>query len=156
NLRLIARVGIGLDNVDLAAAQARGIQVAYTPDAPSAAVGELTVGLAISLLRGVAGADRNMRNGVWHRFMGRRLSETTVGVIGVGRIGKLVIRHLAGGFPGVRILANDLTPDRPFGEPYGVRWVEKEHIYREADVISLHLPATSLTRRLIRAGTIEQ
>jgi D-3-phosphoglycerate dehydrogenase len=155
NLRLIARVGIGLDNVDLLTARKRGIHVTYTPDAPSPAVAELAVGQMLSLLRDIAGADRNMRNGIWHRFMGKRLSELTVGVIGVGRVGKLVIRHLTGGFPGVRILANDLHPDTDFGNLYKVQWAEKEQIYREADLITLHVPLTSVTKELITRREIE-
>src|SRR5439155_18902513 len=114
-LQLISRVGIGLDRVDLPAARARGIQVSYTPEAPSPAVAELTIGLMLALLRDIPATDRVMRQGVWRRSMGRRLSAMTVGVVGVGRIGKRVIRHLVGGFHGVRILANDLQPDYGFG-----------------------------------------
>jgi D-3-phosphoglycerate dehydrogenase len=61
----------------------------------------------------------------------------------------LVARHLSGGFPGLRILANDLLPDEEFGKAMNINWVEKEQIYQEADIISLHLPLTPLTRRLI-------
>jgi len=155
HLGLIARVGIGLDNVHLSAARARGIQVTYTPDAPSPAVAELTIGQMLSLLRGLSITDRNMRNGVWHRFMGHRLSKITVGLIGVGRVGKLVTQHLSGGFHGIRILANDISPDEKFGKTHNIQWVEKEHIYREADIISLHLPLTPLTRNLIGTREIE-
>lgn len=146
-LRLISRVGIGLDNVDLLAARQRGIQVSYTPDAPAPAVAEMTMGLILSLLRSLSGVDRAMRGGVWHRVIGRRLAELTVGVIGVGRVGKRLIRHLQGFAP--RILANDLSPDREFCATYPLRWVEKETIYKEADVITLHLPLTPATRNLI-------
>lgn len=146
-LRLISRVGIGLDSVDLQAARARDILVSYTPDAPAPAVAEMTMGLILSLLRSLSQADRAMRGGVWHRFLGRRLSELTVGVIGVGRVGKRLIRHLQGFAP--RILANDLVPDREFGVIHGVQWTEKDTIYKEADIISLHLPLTPLTRSLI-------
>lgn len=146
-LRLISRVGIGLDSVDLPAAKERGILVSYTPDAPAPAVAEMTMGLILSLLRSLAQADRGMRDGVWHRIVGRRLSEMTVGVIGVGRVGKRVIRHLQGFAP--RILANDIVPDVEFGAAHQVRWAEKETIYREADIITLHLPLTPLTRNLI-------
>lgn len=146
-LRLISRVGIGLDSVDLQAARARDILVSYTPDAPAPAVAEMTVGLILSLLRSLAQADRSMRGGVWHRFVGRRLSELTVGVIGVGRVGRRVIRHLQGFAP--RILANDLVPDHELEVVHQVRWVEKDTIYKEADIISLHLPLTPLTRSLI-------
>ncbi|MFN3491420.1 MAG: NAD(P)-dependent oxidoreductase, partial [Anaerolineales bacterium] len=149
HLGLIARVGIGLDSVNLIAARERGVQVTYTPDAPSPAVAELAVGQMLALLRGISLSDRNMRNGIWHRFMGRRLSQMTVGLIGVGRVGKLVVKHLRGGFPSVRILANDLNPDVEFGKVHHLEWVEKEEIYRLADIISLHLPLTPLTRALI-------
>jgi D-3-phosphoglycerate dehydrogenase len=146
-LRLISRVGIGLDSVDLPAARERGILVSYTPDSPAPAVAEMTMGMILSLLRSLAQADRAMRGGVWHRIVGRRLSELTVGVIGVGRVGTRLIRHLQGFAP--RILANDLAPDHEFGVAHQVRWVEKETIYKEADIITLHLPLTPLTRNLI-------
>src|SRR5215475_6897481 len=83
NLRLIAHTGIGLDNIPLAAARARGIAVTYTPSAPSPAAAELTIAQMLALLRYTATADRGMRNGVWNRRIGRRLSGLTVGVIGV-------------------------------------------------------------------------
>lgn len=153
HLHMIARVGIGLDNVDLPAARARGILVTYTPDAPAPAVAELTIGLMLNLLRRIPLTDRNLRNGVWYRAQGRRLSEQTVGVIGVGRVGHRVIRHLAGFGP--KILANDLVPDVDFGNEHGVRWVDKPTIYREADIITLHVPLTPLTRRLITRKEIE-
>jgi D-3-phosphoglycerate dehydrogenase / 2-oxoglutarate reductase len=147
-VRAICRVGIGLDSIDLVAARKLGIAVAYTPDGPSAAVAELTVGLIIDLLRGIAPADRDLRQERWTRRAGIRIATSTVGVIGVGRIGRRVIRHLQGGFAGVRILANDPMPDPTLD---GVLWVEKETIYREADVITLHLPLTSQTFNLIAA-----
>ena len=98
-LRLISRVGIGLDSVDLLAARARGIHVSYTPDGPAPAVAELTLGLMLALLRHVAPADRSVRAGAWRRFMGRRLDGLTVGVVGVGRVGRRVIRMVRGAFP---------------------------------------------------------
>jgi D-3-phosphoglycerate dehydrogenase len=155
-LRLIARVGIGLDNVDLPAARARGITVTYTPDAPSPAVAELTLGLMINLLRGVSVADRDVRRGAWRRIMGRRLSECLVGVIGCGRVGKRVVRHLRGGFPHARILANDIAPDLCSPDLVSVEWTTKAYIYKHADVITLHLPLTPTTNRLIGAAELAQ
>ena len=148
-LRLIARVGIGLDNVDLETARKRGITVTYTPDAPAPAVAELTIGLMIDLLRHVSRADRLMHSKEWKRLLGRRLDGLTIGVVGVGRVGKRVIRILKGGFPGVRILANDIQPDHSFGKQFEVAWTEKPELFAAADVITLHLPLTRLTRRLI-------
>lgn len=148
HLKLISRVGIGLDSVDLLAARELGITVSYTPDAPAPAVAELTIGLMLAILRGVSLADRNMRLGIWHRTFGRRISDSTIGLIGIGRVGKRVVRHLSG-FAPQRILANDLEPDIPFGEAHHLEWVAKETIYREADIISLHVPLTSVTHNLI-------
>ncbi|MBL4700863.1 MAG: phosphoglycerate dehydrogenase [Phycisphaeraceae bacterium] len=147
NLKAICRVGIGLDSVDLIAARKRGIAVSFTPDGPSPAVAELTIGLMIDLLREVTKADRNVRAGTWIRKAGRRLSECTVGIIGCGRIGGGVIRHLSGGFPGVKILANDLKENSEFDNI--VTWADKERIYAECDVISLHVPLTPETKNLV-------
>ncbi|HUC60475.1 MAG TPA: phosphoglycerate dehydrogenase [Alphaproteobacteria bacterium] len=147
-LKAICRVGVGLDSVDLSAARRRGIAVSYTPDAPSTAVAELAVGLILDLLRGVAPADRALRQGEWTRTTGARIARSTVGVLGVGRIGRRVIHHLLGGFPGVRVLAHDLNPDLSLD---GVEWVDKETIYRTADVVTVHLPLTAATKDLIGA-----
>jgi len=156
NLKTIVRVGIGLDSVDLLAARQRDIALAYTPDAPSAAVGELTIGLMVDLLRGTVASDRKLRRGEWYRIMGKRISEITIGIIGVGRIGHLLIGHLAGGFPGVRILANDLAPDMDFGARHDVTWVDKETIYKESDITTLHVPLTAHTRGLIGKDELSQ
>jgi D-3-phosphoglycerate dehydrogenase / 2-oxoglutarate reductase len=154
HLKLIARVGIGLDNVPLAAARERGIAVTYTPDAPSAAVAELAVGQMLALLRNTAAADRGMRQGVWHRWIGRRLSTLTLGVIGVGRVGRLVIQHLQNWRPD-KILANDLNVDDQFARLTGCVWTDKETILREADIITLHVPMSPQTRNLIAKKELE-
>ncbi|PCI42184.1 MAG: lactate dehydrogenase [Rhodospirillaceae bacterium] len=154
NLKAICRVGIGLDSVDLLAARSRGIAVSYTPDGPSPAVAELTIGLMIDLLREVTKADRDIRAHKWFRKAGRRLSECTIGVIGCGRIGGGVIKHLSGGFPGVKILANDL---KAVPELDGlVTWADKDRIYNECDVISLHVPLTPETQNLIGVSEISR
>lgn len=147
-LTLIARVGIGLDSVNLTRARERGVQVAYTPDGPSPAVSELTVGLMLALLRDIAGSGARMRRHEWQRVMGRRLAETTVGVVGVGRVGSRVARHLLGGFPGVRVLAYDLVRDPQLT---GVTWTGPERLLRESDIVTIHVPLTPSTRRMIGA-----
>jgi D-3-phosphoglycerate dehydrogenase len=146
-LKLISRVGIGLDSVDLLAAERRGIKVSYTPDAPAPAVAELTMGLILSLLRSIPIADRRIRAGQWKRESGRRIGECTVGIIGVGRIGTRVLRHLEGFRPRA-VLLNDVAP-RPMALPASVKWATKEEIYANADVITLHLPLSPHTRMLI-------
>jgi D-3-phosphoglycerate dehydrogenase / 2-oxoglutarate reductase len=154
-LRLISRVGIGLDNVDLLAAEQRGIQVAYTPDAPAPAVAELTIALMLSLLRSVHIANLQLHNGHWQRHFGRRIAEVTVGVIGVGRIGSRVLRRIpAFGTP--RVLVNDLNPDLKLIPELKLEWVGKDEIYQHADLISLHVPLTVHTRNMIRREQLLQ
>ena len=84
-LKLISRVGIGVDAIDLNAAKKLGIQVSFTPDAPAPAVAELTIGLMLSLLRNIHIANSQMHNGTWERHFGRRIPEITIGIIGIGR-----------------------------------------------------------------------
>lgn len=149
NLKLISRVGIGLDGVDLMAAKRRGIRVSYTPDAPAPAVAELTLGIMLTLLRSVHVSNSQMHQGKWRRIFGRRLPEITVGIIGVGRIGTRVLRRIIGlGTP--RILVNDIMPNYELSREFKLEWVTKEQIYKEADIVSLHLPLTQLTKNMIR------
>ena len=148
-LKLISRVGIGLDSVDLLAAERRGIQVSYTPDAPAPAVAELTIGLMLSLLRSIHTVNTQMHGGEWHRYFGRRIAEITVGIIGVGRIGGRVLNCLAGfGLP--HILVNDVRPNLQLTPGLELEWVTKDEIYRNADVVSLHVPLTAQTKNMIR------
>lgn len=150
NLRAICRVGIGLDGVDLIAARENDIAVTYTPDGPSPAVAELTIGLMIDCLRHVYLSDRGLRAGHWSRQAGRRLAECTVGIVGVGRIGGRVLKHLAGGFPGVQLRAYDIAPPENFPQLEGLKWVTNiESILQECDVVSLHVPLTPDTNNLI-------
>ncbi len=147
-LKLISRVGIGLDSVDLLEAERRGIRVSYTPDAPAPAVAELTIALMLSLLRGVHIANLQLHSGKWQRIFGRRIAEVTVGIIGVGRIGARVLRRIPGfGMP--RVLANDINPQLKFDPNLKIEWVGKEEIYRQADLISLHVPLTPHTKNMI-------
>lgn len=149
NLKLISRVGIGLDSVDLLAAKRRGIRVSYTPDAPAPAVAELTLGMMLTLLRSTHVSNAQMHQGKWQRIFGRRLAEITLGIIGVGRIGTRVLRRTKG-FGTPRILVNDIMPNIELNREFKLEWVTKEQIYKEADLISLHLPLTSLTKNMIR------
>ena len=155
NLKMISRVGIGLDSVDLLAAKQRGIVVSYTPDAPSPAVAELTIGLMITLLRMVHVSNSQMHKGEWNRFFGRRIANTTIGVIGLGRIGTRVLNRLTA-FGTPRLLVNDLLPDTELDRKFKLEWVAKETIYEEADVISLHVLLTFKTKNMITRAELER
>ncbi|MBT4662706.1 MAG: phosphoglycerate dehydrogenase [Candidatus Marinimicrobia bacterium] len=149
NLKLISRVGIGLDSVDLLAAKKRGIKVSYTPDAPSPAVAELTLGLMLTLLRSVHVSNTQMHQGKWHRYFGKRLENVTVGIIGVGRIGSGVLKRLKG-FGTTKIIVNDIEPNYELNSEFKLEWKSKEEIYKVADIISLHIPLTRLTNNMIK------
>ncbi|MBW0434131.1 phosphoglycerate dehydrogenase [Leptospira yasudae] len=153
-LKIISRVGIGLDSVPLKLCKERGITVAYTPDAVTMAVVELTIGLMVSLTRKVHLADQELKKGGWSRFTGKRLGESTIGIIGAGRVGLNVIRILSE-FRVKTLLINDLKDKkREVSEildhkNINYKFVEKEEIYSSSDIISLHVPLTHKTRNLI-------
>jgi len=151
NLKLISRVGIGLDSVDLFAAQKRGIKVSYTPDAPSLAVAELTLGLMLTLLRSVHVSNSQMHQGIWHRFFGKRLENVIVGIVGVGRNGTGVLKRLKG-FGVTKILVNDIKSNYEFDSEFKMEWTSKDKLYKEADIISLHIPLTHLKKNMIKKG----
>jgi D-3-phosphoglycerate dehydrogenase len=155
HLKLISRVGIGLDNVDLLHARELGINVSYTPDAPAPAVAELTIGHILSACRSIPLADRKLRAGIWQRIMGQRLSNQVIGIIGTGRVGSRVLKHLQGFLP-KRILVNDIQPDHNLYDLFHAELVSKEVIYRESDIITLHVPLTPQTSPLIAAKELEQ
>jgi len=136
SLRVVSRCGVGLDTVDLAAAEQLGIAVYNTPDAPSPAVAELTLALMLAVLRKVPQADASLRAGKWQALQGRLLAGKTVGVVGMGRIGARVA-ELCRAF-GCRVLACDPRP--------GFDGVPLPRLLAEADVVTLHLPLLAQTR----------
>jgi len=154
-LKLISRVGVGLDGVDLVAAKRRNIEVSYTAEAPAAAVAELTLGLMLALLRSVHIANAELHRKGWRRIFGRRISEVSVGIIGGGRIGRRVIQLLFSlGTP--RIMLSDLNPRPELAQEFGVEQVAKEIIYNEADIISLHIPLTGMTKNMIQHDQLQR
>jgi len=153
-LKMISRVGIGLDSVDLLAAKCRGIQVSYTPDAPAPAVAEFTIGLMITLLRSVQLSNLEMHSGKWKRYFGRRIANTTIGIIGLGRIGTRVLNRLSG-FATPKLLVNDLLPNSDLDRKFKLEWVDKETIYKESDLISIHIPLTRATKNMVTKTQLE-
>jgi D-3-phosphoglycerate dehydrogenase len=154
-LRVIGRAGVGLENIDLEAARSRGIQVVYTPGAAADAVADLTVGLILSLVRNVLGMDRHVRSGEFdsarESAAALEMSEMTLGIVGMGRIGRAVATRCHFGF-GMRILFNDIVSIGPL--PFPAEEVDKPTLFRESNVVSLHVPLTDLTRELINARSL--
>jgi glyoxylate reductase len=136
--RVVANYAVGYDNVDLAAATARGVVVANTPDVLTRATAELTIALILALLRRVAEGDRLVRSGKPWRIaptfmLGRSLAGLTLGIVGLGRIGREVARLAEA--HGMRVLATRATP--------------LAELLAEADVVTLHVPLTAETRHLV-------
>jgi D-3-phosphoglycerate dehydrogenase / 2-oxoglutarate reductase len=160
HLKIISRVGIGLDSVPLDRCRERGIKVSYTPDAVTMAVVELTIGLMISLTRHVVKADAHTRQGIWNRLQGKRIGESVIGLIGFGRIGSNIARVLKEFHPR-KILINDIKDKsaqiQKIQSTTGIEivQVDKEEIYRNADIVSLHLPLTSKTVDIINADSLK-
>ena len=139
NLKLISRVGIGLDGIDFDLCKKYGVRVAYTPDAPTMAVAELCVGLMLDLARKISQTNYNLKyKNIWHRHMGMLLYGKTVGIFGMGRIGKSLI-HLLNGF-NVKFKVCDIEPDIAFGRLYNVEFVSKDELLKESDIVSINIP----------------
>jgi len=151
-LKLISRVGIGLDNVDLHYCKNNGIKVAYTPEAPSDAVAELTIANILNLLRRITMSDRSVREKAWNRLMGVLVREIKIGIFGMGRIGSRVARLLQPFNP--TILANDTDPKIHGREFPGVTWVSAERLLKEADLITLHIPMNESNRLFLDRSKI--
>lgn len=149
-LKIIARAGAGLDNIDTDAATAAGIVVSSAPSENSLSVAELAMGLFISLARNIPSANQDIRSGNWNRaaFMGSELSGKTLGVVGIGRIGTMVAQR-AKAF-GMKIIAHDkfADPSAPHYTELDVTFVELDELLEQADFITVHLPLLPDTRRL--------
>lgn len=136
-LKVISRVGVGLNNIDLNAARELGIEVYNTPDGPTRPVAELTIALMLDVLRGVSRADAVLRSGGWEKRMGRLLHDKTVGVIGFGRIGTMV-SSLVQAFGGI-VIAYDVCPDYERAAASDVVMVDLDELLSQADIITLHV-----------------
>ena len=137
-LKVISRVGVGLDNVDFDACLRQGIILTYTPEAPADGVADLTIAQIINLLRGIIISDNLIRKGQWKRTIGKLVKEVKIGILGVGRIGKRVVNRLV---PfSSEIYACDINPDCNFGKEKGIIWVNKKELFKICDLVSVHIP----------------
>jgi len=147
NLKVIARAGVGLDNVDFQACEENNVVVTYTPDAPADGVADLVVAQIINLLRGIYTSNESVRNGFWKRIMGKLISEVKIGVLGVGRIGRRVIMRLSGF--GANVYACDLFPDLKFGKEYNVKWLSKQDLFATCDLVTIHIPMNKMNHHCV-------
>lgn len=148
-LRHIARVGVGLDGLDLDACMRRGVAVTYTPEAPARSVVEEVFGLLFTLSRRLVEAHEAMRRGEWRRLTGPLWRGRTLGVLGCGRIGKQVA-EIARAF-GIVVLAHDLREDAEWAARHGVVYVGLEELLGRAQAVTVHLPYTQRTGDMLSA-----
>jgi D-3-phosphoglycerate dehydrogenase len=155
DLKVIGRAGIGVDNVDIPAATARGIIVMNTPFGNSITTAEHAISLMLALARQIPEADASTRAGKWekNKFMGVEIFGKTLGVIGCGNIGSIVADRAIG--LRMKVIAFDPFLSQERAADLGVEKVEIDDLFRRADFITLHAPLTDKTRNIVNAGAIK-
>lgn len=152
SLKVISRYGAGVDRVDIPACNRKGITLTNTPGANATAVCELAFGLMLSAARNIPSLHRAVEQGQWPRSDGMELAGKTLGIIGLGAIGKkLALRAQA--FD-MTVQAFDPFLDRDFASAHGIADVRLDHLLNTSDVVSLHVPLTEQTRHMINAGSL--
>ncbi|HEX4132281.1 MAG TPA: phosphoglycerate dehydrogenase [Pirellulales bacterium] len=151
-LRAIARVGVGYDAIDVPAATQRGIVVAITPGTNENSVAEQALALLFALFRDVAARDAEIRAGRWRRDPVRRLAGNTLGLVGLGRIGRALVPRAHG--LGLRVIASDPFADRDFAAQHDVEMCAIDDLFARSDIVSLHMPCTVETSDLINRRTL--
>ncbi len=154
-LKVIARAGVGLDNIDVKAAEARGIKVLNAPEAPTVAVAELVLAHMLAWARHLPRADSGMKAGRWEKaqLMGSELRGKTLGIVGTGRIGR-AIGYRAKAFS-MNLLAYDTRQSPEFAEQTGAKYVDLDTLLRESDFVTLHVPLIPETKHMISKRELE-
>lgn len=152
-LKCISRVGIGMDSVDLKYAAEKGIIVTNTPDGPTRAVAELTLAMTLSLLRKIPQAHADLKNKVWKKQVGNLFLNKVVGVVGLGRIGKLVSQLFRG--IGNPVIGYDPYADAAWATDNGVELVDFDTLLTKADIVTIHVPGNEDGSAVIGAKEID-
>ncbi|ARA87308.1 Hydroxypyruvate reductase [Bacillus paralicheniformis] len=147
SLKIVCKHGVGIDNIDLHAAKERNVWVTNAPNANKHAVADFVFGLMLSAARQIPAADRETKLGKWPRIFGSDVYGKTLGIVGLGMIGKEVAKR-AQGF-NMTVLAYDVFPDRAFAADHHIQFTELDHLLKESDFITLHMPLTAETENMI-------
>ena len=155
-LRVVGRAGIGLDNVDIAAASKRGIVVMNTPDGNVITTAEHTIAMLMALSRNIHQATTSMKDGQWEKkkFLGHEVYHKTLGIIGIGRIGRIVAERAIG--LRMQVIAYDPHMDAETIQTLGVAPVDLDELYHRSDYITVHTPLTRETKGLISRKAFEK
>lgn len=152
HLRAVARVGVGYDAIDVPAATDHGVVVTITPGTNEHSVAEQAIALLTAVFRDTARRDREIRQGIWRRDCPRRLAGHTIGLVGLGRIGKAMVPRCQG--LGLKVLGYDPFADSSFAAKNQVELVSFDELISRADIVSLHMPCTAETTNLINASSL--
>jgi D-3-phosphoglycerate dehydrogenase / 2-oxoglutarate reductase len=154
NLKVISRLGVGLDNIDLNIAHNLGIKVYKTQTTPAQAVAELALGMMIDVARKVSKQSKEMQSGIWEKQMGSLLNGKTLGIIGLGSIGKTLVK-LVSGF-NFNILAYDLFHDKIFKNDNNINYCNLDTLLKKSDIVSIHLNLSNQTEKMINLQRLKQ
>jgi len=154
NLKVISRLGVGMDNIDLDAAKQKGINLYKTQTTPALAVAELVLGLMLDLARKITHQNKTLKSGTWKKEMGNLLHGKTLGIIGLGVIGKTLVK-LVKGFS-FNIMAFDLFQDEQFAKKHGVNYCNLDTLLLNSDIVSIHLNLSDETNQLMNEERINK
>jgi len=151
NLKVIGRAGIGVDNIDVTAASAKGVVVMNTPEGNVTTTAEHAISMMMAMSRMIPQATASVRSGKWEKkkFMGMELFGKTLAVVGIGRVGSIVVKRAHG--LEMRVIAFDPFISREAAEKLGVELVSLDELYSRADIISVHTPLSGKTKNLLNA-----
>lgn len=153
-LKVISKYGVGLDNIDLEACERAGVVVLHTQGVNKRSVSEMALGFMLSLCRNLYVTSNQLKSGIWNKSGGYQLTGKTIGIIGVGNIGKDLIELLK---PfNCKILVNDIIPQRDYYTENGLIEVNKDDLFKCADIITVHTPLTKATKHLINQESISK
>ncbi|MHA2281172.1 MAG: phosphoglycerate dehydrogenase [Promethearchaeota archaeon] len=147
SLKCISRCGVGVDNIDMETAKELGIIIRNTPDIPTRAVAELTIGLIFDVLRNISYLDRETRNGNWKKKYGNLLEGKIVGVVGLGRIGRMVANLLIG--LNAKVIGSEINPDIDWLKNNNIRLLPLDELLKTSDIVCIHVSYSPENRYLI-------
>lgn len=153
NLKIVSKYGVGLNNIDLESCKKRDITIGWTGGVNKLSVAEMTLGYMLMLCRNLFITSNELKNGIWNKSGGFQLSEKRIGIIGVGYIGKELIRLLK---PfNCEILVNDIINQEQYYKENNLKEVSKEEIFKTCDIVTIHTPFDSTTDNLINKKVFE-
>lgn len=153
NLKIVSKYGVGLNNINLEACKKRDITIGWTGGVNKLSVAEMTLGYMLMLCRNLFITSNELKNGIWNKSGGFQLSEKRIGIIGVGYIGKELIRLLK---PfNCEILVNDIINQEEYYKENNLKEVSKEEIFKTCDIVTIHTPFDSTTDNLINKKVFE-